>query len=90
MARQGAGLGPMGIIVSVVTGVVVLIALYSFIPMIGYQIDSSVTATGAWTSQGFTNASEIWAQVSPLPVLAILAVMISVAIGYFVMLGGQR
>lgn len=87
MARGDSGMGPMGVIVSVVTGVVVLIALYAFIPMIGYQIDSSTTVTGAWASQSLTNASEIWTQVSPLPVLAILAVFISVAIGYFVMIG---
>lgn len=87
------GLGPMGIIISVVTGVVVLIALYSFIPMIGTQIQSSISvpSTSIWgiagTSDAFTNASEIWSQVSSLPVLSILAVFIAVAIGYFVMLG---
>ncbi len=90
MARRGggSGLGPMSIIVSVVVGVVVLIALYAFVPTIGYQIENSVTApTGAWASQSFTNASEIWQQTSSLPVLAVLAIFVALAIGYFVMIG---
>lgn len=93
MARGGDGLGPMGIIISVVTGVVVLLALYSFIPTIGTQIQSSITipSTSIWgiagTNDAFTNASEIWTSVSSLPVLAILALFIAVAIGYFIAIG---
>lgn len=87
MARSD-NLGPMTVIVSVVVGVVVLIALYSFVPVIGYQIENSVSApTGAWAAQTLTNASEIWAQTSSLPVLAVLAIFVAVAIGYFVMIG---
>ena len=88
MARGGANLGPMSVIVAVVVGVVVLIALYSFVPIIGYQIENSVSApTGAWAAQTLTNASEIWQQTSSLPVLAVLAIFVAIAIGYFVMIG---
>ena len=102
MARRGggSGLGPMAIIVGVVTGIVVLIALYAFVPTIGMQIEGSTTipATSIWgvqtaggttatAGQAFTNASELWGQTSSLPVLAVLAIFVAVAIGYFIMIG---
>ena len=94
MARGGAGLGPMSVIVAVVVGVVVVIALYAFVPTIGMQIESSTTipSTSVWgltgtAGQAFTNGSELWGQVSSLPVLSILAIFVAIAIGYFVMIG---
>ena len=89
MARRGKGgigLGPMGLIVSVVVGLVVLIALYAFVPIIGYQITAATTvpATSVWGSAtAFTNASGLWASTSGLPVLAVLAIILGAAIYYF-------
>ena len=97
MARRGggSGLGPMTLIVAVVTGIVVLIALYAFVPTIGQQIESSTTipTTSIWSvgtrtaGESFVNGSELWGQVSSLPVLAVLAIFVAIAIGYFVMIG---
>jgi hypothetical protein len=85
----------MTVIVSVVVGVVVLIALYAFVPTIGMQIEGSTTipTTSIWstgtttTGPAWINGSELWIQVSSLPVLAVLAVFVAIAIGYFVMIG---
>ena len=89
MARRGKGglsLGPMGLIVSIVVGLVVLIALYAFVPIIGYQISAATTvpATNIWGTAGyFTNATGLWASTSGLPVLAVLAIILGAAIYYF-------
>lgn len=94
MAQRGDGLGPMGAIIATVVGVVVIIALYAFVPTIGMQIESSTTvpSTSVWgltgtAGQAFVNGSELWGQVSSLPVLSILAIFVALAIGYFVMIG---
>ena len=84
--RGGPNLGAMGMVVSVVIGLVVLVALYAFVPIIGYQISSSTTvpATSIWGVAGnFVNGSGLWMQTSGLPVLAVLAIIIGTAIGIF-------
>ena len=96
MARRGKGglgLGPMALIVGVVLGLVVTIALYAIVPTIGYTIASSYTipATSVWgnntagslMAESVTNASDLWASTSGLPVLAVLAIILGAAIYYF-------
>ena len=89
MARKGGrgiGLGPMGLIVSIVVGLVILIALYSFVPTIGYQIRSAGNIpTSSWWyyENSSTNASQFFISTSGLPVLAVLAIILGAAIYYF-------
>ena len=86
--RGGSNLGAMGIVVSVVIGLVVLVAIYGFVPTIGYQISSTTTipATSIWgipAPGNYTNASQLWISTSGLPVLAVLAIIIGTAIMIF-------
>lgn len=77
--------------------ITVLIVLFSVIPVIGYNVDSSVTlpasGTGsAWNSSvntAMTNGSELWQTNSPLLSLAVLIGIIFTAIG-MLLTGGVR
>lgn len=66
--------------------ITVLIVLFSVIPVIGYNVDSSITipATSTWNSgvnTAMTNGSELWSTNSPLLSLAVLIGIIFTAIG---------
>ena len=86
-------LGPMAIVVMVVVGLIVAIALYSFAPVVGYQIASStaIPANTPWynitSANGnmaqATNATTLWSSTSGLPVIMIIAIVIGAAIGIF-------
>lgn len=88
------GMGPMGILVSVVVGLVVLIALYSFVPVIGANIDNAMpdTANGTqWdpdTNESLPSAIDLWESNAGLITLAILALLVSIAVAYFKSIGG--
>jgi hypothetical protein len=81
------GLGPMSIVIAIIVGLIIAIALYSFVPVIGYQISTSTTVptTNVWgnpATQG-TNATTLWSATSGLPVIMIIAIVIGGAIAIF-------
>ena len=72
--------------------ITVLVVLFTIIPIIGYNVDSTWTmpaataAGGQWNStdlgnSAITNASELWTTNSPLLSLAVLIGIIFMAIG---------
>ena len=78
--------------------IAVLIVLFSIIPVIGYNIDSSWTppagsaAGGSWNTSyntAITNGSELWTTNSPLLSLAVLIGVIFTAIGMLLTGGGK-
>jgi len=94
MAKD-SGLGPMAILVSIVTGIVVLIALYSFIPTIGGTIENAQPTLAADSNWNITNNADLptgvdlWEDNAPLIGLVILAMLIAIAIAYFRGIGGR-
>ena len=77
--------------------ITVLVVLFAVIPIIGYNVDTSVTipttGTGsAWnsvTNAAITNGSELWQTNSPLLSLAVLIGIIFTAIGMLLTGGGK-
>jgi len=74
--------------------ITVLVVLFAVIPIIGYNVDTSVTipATSIWNSATYTsmtNGSELWATNSPLLSLAVLIGIIFTAIGMLLTGGGK-
>ena len=74
--------------------ITVLVVLFAVIPIIGYNVDTSVTipATSTWNSganTAMTNGSELWATNSPLLSLAVLIGIIFTAIGMLLTGGGK-
>ena len=74
--------------------ITVLIVLFSVIPIIGYNVDTSVTipTASAWnsvTNTAITNGSELWQTNSPLLSLAVLIGIIFTAIG-MLLTGGNK
>ena len=88
--RGGMGLGPMSIVIAIIVGLIIAIALYSFVPVIGYQISASTTipAASGWGASnlsnfGATNATNLWGSTGGLPVIMIIAIVIGGAIAIF-------
>lgn len=74
--------------------ITVLVVLFAVIPIIGYNVDTSVTipTTSIWNSATYTsmtNGSELWATNSPLLSLAVLIGIIFTAIG-MLLTGGSK
>lgn len=77
--------------------ITVLIVLFSVIPIIGYNVDTSVTIPTTGTGSGWnsvtntqiTNGTELWQTNSPLLSLAVLIGIIFTAIGMLLTSGGK-
>lgn len=95
MARRGGDSGPMALIIAVAVGLVVLLAVYSFAPQVGYKIGSAseIPDGSEWDSTNMTAAgvdgASIWTDNAGLPLLAVLAFCIALAIMFFRRMGGQ-
>jgi hypothetical protein len=91
--ESGGNMGPMGVLVSIVIGLVVLIALYSFVPVIGANIENSmpdVASTSDWNpanNEKLPSAVDLWESNAGLISLAILALLISIAVAFFKSIG---
>ncbi|KAF5049751.1 hypothetical protein DSECCO2_436570 [anaerobic digester metagenome] len=95
MVRKGSGPDPMSLIIAVAVGLIVLVAVYSFAPQVGYKIgtaseipDGSEWDTANMSASGVDGAS-IWTDNAGLPLLAVLAFCIALAIMFFRRMGGS-
>jgi hypothetical protein len=74
-------------VIAIIVGLIIAVALYSFVPVIGYQIASStsVPTTSPWgvVATAGTNATTLWSSTSGLPVIMIIAIVIGGAIAIF-------
>ena len=79
-------------LVAMAIGILILIVIVTLVPPVAYNVQNSVTvSSGEWSSQnaGFTNGSEMWAQLSPMmgttALVAVVGVLISVLLGALAM-----
>jgi hypothetical protein len=85
----------MELIAGIAIGLIILVAIYSFAPQVGYKIttaseipDGSEWDTANMTASGVDGAS-IWTDNASLPLLAVLAFCIALAIMFFRRMGGK-
>jgi len=85
--ESGGNMGPMGVLVSIVIGLVVLIALYSFVPVIGANIENAMPDVNPANNDNLPSAVDLWESNAGLISLAILALLISIAVAFFKSIG---
>lgn len=91
MVKSGSSgeINPMSLIISIAIGIITLVAVFAMAPVVGSTIENSMPAvsdTSDWNSTVNTDlpsGADIWSQLAPLLVLAVLALVIGLVIMYF-------
>jgi hypothetical protein len=79
------GFGMIDAVTGTAIGIITLVAVFSIAPVIGFNIDNSVSipATSQWnstTNADMTTGAEIWTQTSSLLILAVMVSILSLVI----------
>lgn len=87
--------GMIDAVIGIAIGLIVLVAVFSIAPVIGSNIDSSVTipATSQWnatTNSDMVTGVEIWTQNSALLILAVMVSILSLVIFAIMKINGGQ
>lgn len=87
--------GMIDAVIGIAIGLIVLVAVFSIAPVIGSNIDSSVTipATSQWnatTNADMVTGVEIWTQNSALLILAVMVSILSLVIFAIMKINGGQ
>lgn len=89
MARRGGDNNPMNLIMVIAIGILAMVAVITVGPVVGESINGAMPTQAAdseWNATYNTDlpsGADVWSQLIPLLILAVLALIIGLVIMYF-------